>query len=144
MAPPLWRKGGLHLSLDCKIHWTCDVCKQNHPGILQYWTNRTDNRNHLETMLSSHHILVVILRQVIKPPLFHRASSGEEPQGRSNGSTFTFCTESLMRLNISGERTNVLLCTMNHVDRKYKRLTTESRPKPGNLKGSLANTTNMP
>ena len=82
-----------------------------------YNIKQTDNRNHLETMPSSHHILVVILRQVIKP-LFHRASSGEVPQGRSNGSTFTFCTNSLMRLNISGQRTHVLLYTMNHVDKK--------------------------
>lgn len=123
-----------HMSKDCKSRLTCDVCNQNHPEILHIEQKdkgkKTEHTEQSEKATGSN--------AVPSPHTCGHIGAGDENctfsivpvQVKSqkgdtvlqtyafldHGSTSTFCTESLMRrLNITGQRTNILLRTMNQV-----------------------------
>lgn len=122
------------MSKDCKSRLICDVCNQNHPEILH--NKQKDKEKQPENTEQKEKSTGC--NAVLSPQTCAHTGAGDETcifsivpvQVKSHkgdrvlqtyafldhGSSTTFCTESLLRrLNITGQKTNVLLRTMNQV-----------------------------
>ena len=121
-----------HMSKHCHSRLTCYVCNQNHPEILHI--EQKGKRKEAEH--TEQHGKPTGGNTVVSPQICGHIGAGDDHpifsiipvQVKSHkgdkvlqtyafldpGSSSTFCTESLMRrLNLTGQRTNILLKTMN-------------------------------
>ena len=115
-----------HLSKFCRARITCDTCKQKHPDILHFTQKEQETKTEQaqKTVISPHtcgHIRAGDETSIFSiVPVQVKSHKGDTVLQTyaflDHGSTSTFCTENLMkRLKITGQRTNILLRTMNQV-----------------------------